>query len=266
MCSWILLKESLMGVEEQGGTVEFIRLMDINIKPPSGEDMPRVSGDSAAALSKKMAKADGIILSAPVYCLTAPGFLINIRDRVSIRHSIPEKLQIGGLIAVGGTDWVNLALPTMYLFLPHGHTKLVDQMLLSYTSHLGQVVLNKEAIARARKLGENVGRAIKIPGNEVDYVGDEYWTCPICRQNLLRIRGKLVECPICDIKGRLEIKEGDIKVTFTEEDIQSYYRWGSEGLKRHGEAMKMSDDIFKEHQAEIKNLMVKYENYNPSSS
>ena len=64
--SEILLKESLMGVEEQGGAVEFIRLMDINIKPPSGEDMPRVSGDSAAALSKKMAKADGVVSTIEV--------------------------------------------------------------------------------------------------------------------------------------------------------------------------------------------------------
>jgi hypothetical protein len=223
--------------------------------------MPPVSGDSAASLRKKMAKADGIILGAPVFCLTAPGFLMNIRDRVSIRHSVTKNPHIGALIAVGGTDWVNLALPTMYLFLPQGQTRLVDQMLLSYTSHLGQVVLNKKAIARARKLGKNVSRAIKTNGDAADYVGDEYWTCPICYQNLLKIRGKQVECPICDIKGKIEVQDDDIKITFAEEDIRLDYRWGEKGLERHAEGMKWSDDIYKKHKAKIKNLMKKYENY-----
>jgi multimeric flavodoxin WrbA len=239
-----LVKEALMEIEEQGGEVEFIRLMDINIKPPAGDDMPPVSGDSAASLRKKMAKADGIILGAPVFCLTAPGFLMNIRDRVSIRHSVTKNPHIGALIAVGGTDWVNLALPTMYLFLPQGQTRLVDQMLLSYTSHLGQVVLNKKAIARARKLGKNVSRAIKTNGDAADYVGDEYWTCPICYQNLLKIRAKQVECPICDIKGKIEVQDDDIKITFAEEDIRLDYRWGEKGLERHAEGMKWSDDIY----------------------
>jgi multimeric flavodoxin WrbA len=251
-----------MGVEKLGASVEIVRLIDLTIKPPLGEDMPGVSGDQAPVLNKKLLECDGIILAAPAYCLTAPGFLMNIRDRVSIRHSIPKKHKIAALIAVGGTDWVNLVLPTLYLFLPHGHVKLVDQMLLPFTSHLGQVVLNEAAIARARRLGINVGQALKMPGIEVPYAGDEHWTCPLCRQNLLKVRGKLVECPICDIRGRIEIKGDALKVIFTEEDLKTY-RWGPEGLKLHQKAMKMSDVIFKEKQTEIKEKLKKYEAYNP---
>jgi multimeric flavodoxin WrbA len=262
--SEILVKEALMGAEEQGATVEIVRLMEMNIKPPLGEDMPGVSGDRAPALKRKMSQCDGIILGAPVYCLTAPGYLLNIRDRVSIRHSLPVRPKIGALIAVGGTDWVNLALPTLYLFLPHGHVELVDQMVVPFTSHLGQVVLNDEALARARRLGNNVGKASKMPAAEVDYVGDERWTCPLCRQNLLKVSGKFVECPICDVRGNIQIKGDEINVIFSETDLQKY-RWGPDGLKRHAQAMKMSDTIFKKRQTEIKDKLRKYENYEPSS-
>jgi multimeric flavodoxin WrbA len=99
--SEILVKEALMGAEEHGAAVEIIRLMEMNIKPPMGEDMPGVSGDQAPVLKRKMSQCEGIILGAPAYCLTAPGYLLNIRDRVSIRHSVPAKPKIGALISVG---------------------------------------------------------------------------------------------------------------------------------------------------------------------
>jgi multimeric flavodoxin WrbA len=261
--SEILLKEALMGVEEQGASVEFLRLLDLTIKPPLGEDLPGVSDDQAPMLNKKLLECDGIILGAPVFCITAPGYIMTIRDRVSGRHSVPKKLKMAGLIAVGGTDWVNLALPTMYLFLPHGHVKLVDQMVLPFTSHLGQVVVDDKAIARARKLGLNIGQALKLPEDKVQYAGDDYWACPVCRQNLLQIRGKEVECPICAIKGKIEVKGGEIKAVFPANALKAY-RWGPDGLKKHGADMKSSDVIFKEKQAEIKKRLKKYEAYNPT--
>ena len=261
--SEILVKEALMGVEETGAMVEIVRLVDLDIKPPAGEDMLQVKGDDASGLSKKMSDCDGIILSAPTFCLTVPGFMMNIRDRVSIRHSIPEKYRIGALIAVGGTDWVNLVLPMLYLFLPHGHVKLVDQMIVPFTSHLGQVVLNDKALERARKIGTNVGSAMKESDSIVEYHGDEYWACPMCHQNLLKVRGKYVECPICDIKGSIEVIGDEIRVNFTEEDLQQY-RWGHESLSRHQKAMRMSDDIYRKHKTEIQEKMKKYEAYHPT--
>jgi Zn-finger nucleic acid-binding protein len=138
-------------------------------------------------------------------------------------------------------------------------------MVVPYTSHLGQVALNEEALARARRLGNNVGKALKMPVSKVDYVGDEYWTCPLCHQKLLKVQGKLVECPICDVKGNIKLIGGEIKVIFSNEDLKKY-RWGPDGLKRHREAMKMSDEIIRKKQAEIKEKIKKYEDYEPTSS
>jgi multimeric flavodoxin WrbA len=258
--SEILVKEALMGAEEQGASVEIIRLMDLNIRAPLGDGGAKISGDDAAFLNKKIIESEGIILSAPVYSLTAPGFTQNMRDRVAIRHAEVPKPQIGGLIAVGGTNWVNLALPTMYLFLPQGQVKLVDQILLPHTSYLGAVVLDEKALMRAHRLGVNIANAVNLPTDQVKYLGDEYAACPICCQNLLKIKGDSVECPICDVKGKLKIEDGKIKVVFTEEDLKNY-RWGAQGLQRHTDMLKTVNTVDQAKKAEIEEKSRKYANY-----
>ena len=258
--SEILVKEALMAAEEAGAEVEVIRLMDLHIKPALGDGEGKVTGDDAPFLHKKMAESDGLILGAPVYSLTAPGIVMLMRDRVSIRHSVLPKPQIGALIAVGGTDWVALALPTLYLFLPQGQVKLVDQMLLPFTSYLGIIVLDKEALARAHRLGANVARAIALPTDQVKYLGDEYAACPICRQNLLKIKGNSVECPICDVRGKLEIKGDNIKVVFSQADLQTY-RWGQSGLDRHSQILKTVNTVDPAKKAEIQEKVKKYASY-----
>ena len=133
-------------------------------------------------------------------------------------------------------------------------------MVVTHTSYLGQVVLNDEAIARARRLGRNVGEAVNMPIVDVDYVGEEYWTCPLCYQNLLKVKGKQVECPICDVRGKIKIEGDEIKVVFSEEDLQTY-RWGTQGLKRHGDILKVVNLVDEKAQAEIKEKAKKYESY-----
>jgi multimeric flavodoxin WrbA len=258
--SEILVKEALMAAEEAGAEVEVIRLMDLHINPALGEGEGKIAGDDAAFLNKKIVASDGIIFGAPVYSLTAPGITMLMRDRVAIRHSVVPKPQIGALIAVGGTDWVALALPTMYLLLPQGQVKLVDQMLLPFTSYLGIVVLDKEALARAHRLGANVARSITLPTENVKYLGDEYAACPICQQNLLKIKGNSVECPICDIRGKLEIEGSVIKVVFTVDDLKTY-RWGQPGLDRHSQILKRVNNVDAAKKAEIQEKVQKYASY-----
>ncbi len=258
--SEILVKEALMAAEDAGATVEIIRLMDLDIKPALGDGEGRVKADDAAFLNKKIVESDGLIFGAPVYSLTAPGISMLMRDRVSIRHAVLPKPQIGALIAVGGTDWVALSLPTMYLFLPQGQVKLVDQMLVPFISFRGIVVLDEAALTRAHRLGSNVARAITLPVDLVKYVGDEYAACPICQQNILRIKGNSVECPICDVRGRLEIQGDAIKVNFTAEDLKTY-RWGQQGLDRHSEILKKVNTVDAAQRAEIQQNVQKYAQY-----
>jgi len=95
------------------------------------------------------------------------------------------------------------------------------------------LVLNEEVLERARKLGRNVAEAMKKPIEEVKWMGDEPGTCPVCHSNLLTVGKKNpVECPVCGIRGELKIKDGEIIVTFSEEE-KEHSRLNIQGLKDH---------------------------------
>ena len=98
--------------------------------------------------------------------------------------------------------------------------KLVDQMVVPFTASRAQVLLNDEAIARAKRIGLNMAEAIRLPFEKVEYIGDgmkiteaeidfyvktmdlpldmvkyvmeEEETCPSCHTNLLQVRGKYI--------------------------------------------------------------------------
>jgi multimeric flavodoxin WrbA len=270
--SEILLKEALMGAEERSGVgTEIIRLMDLTIKPCTGcescarkrsrgEEMECVQKDDHMSfLLEKLLQCHALILSTPVYVVTPPGFLKMIADRV-FRHAwAPLKPKVGALICVGGTDWVNLALPLANLCLPR-KIKIVDQQLVTYSAGSGQVLMNDRAIANARRLGRRVGEAMGVPIEEVRYLGEEEEACPLCHSNLLRLRGKFVECPLCDIKGRIEIKGDRISVTYDDKELERW-RWGGSGTKKHHQEIRETHQAYDENLLEIKERMKKYRDY-----
>jgi multimeric flavodoxin WrbA len=257
------LRAALMGAKEvEDIEVELIRLMDLNVKPPLGEHARgQRQTDHASFLNKKLRESDGIIFSAPSYALTPPGFVINIRDRVSLR-GLPDKIRPAGMIGVGGSDWTSLMLPLMYTVLPHGECKIVDQMLINFEAHLGQVVMNDKAMERAKQLGRNVAEAMHKPISEAEYLGEEYSACPLCQQNLLLIRGKQVECSICDVRGTLEITDDGIKVNYTDEDLKTY-RWGPDGAKRHRDVISQQGEPYKKNLPEIEKRLTELEAFLP---
>ena len=272
--SEILLKEALMGAEEKcGAEVEIIRLMDLTIKPCTGcevctkkrsrgEDMECVQRDDHMPfLLGKVLECDALILSTPVYVLTPPGFLKMIADRV-FRHAwTPIKPKVGAVLCVGGTDWVNLGLPLANLCLPR-KIKIVDQLLVTYSAGLGQVVMDEKAMVNARRLGRRVGEAMGLPIDEVKYMGEEEETCPLCHSNLLRIRGKFVECPLCDIKGRLEIEGDKVAVVYDAEELQRW-RWGEPGTRKHHYEIRETHKAYDKNLPEIRERLKKYRDYDP---
>jgi hypothetical protein len=116
------------------------------------------------------------------------------------------------------------------------------------------------AMANARRLGRRVGEAMGMPIEEVKYLGEEEETCPLCHSNLLRVRGEYVECPLCDIKGRIEIKGGRISVVYADEELERW-RWGGSGAKRHHQEIRETHQAFDENLPEIKKRLEKYRSY-----
>jgi multimeric flavodoxin WrbA len=86
----VLVKEALMEAEKHGVDVEFIRMVDLDLKPcihcerclwmEKGPEYCPVKDDSAFLYDKIM-ECDGLILGAPVYTKTAPGLLKMFDDR-----------------------------------------------------------------------------------------------------------------------------------------------------------------------------------------
>jgi multimeric flavodoxin WrbA len=268
----VLLKEALMGVRETcASEVEIIRLQELTVKPcvgcegcvrslfSGGDGMCVQKHDHMPFLIERLTGAESFILSVPAYDIQVPGLLTMITNRFlgsgkEFMEAVAQKPRIGAIVAVGGTDWTNLALPTAYLsslMFAMNHLKFVDQMLEPYVGTLGQVVLRDKAIGRARKLGRNVGTAMTLPLDEVRYVGEEAEACPLCHMNLLQIRGNSVVCPICEISGSIRTEGERLKVDFSEEELTKS-RWDAWGEKKHIDGMMMDLRESMERAEEIK--------------
>ena len=270
--SEILLKEAMMAAEEVTGLEgEIIRLMDLTIQPCTGcefctkkrsrgEPMECViKDDHMPYLLDKLLSCDSLILSTPVYILTPPGYLKLIADRV-FRHAwAPIEPKAGAIICVGGTDWVDLALPLTNLCLPR-KIKIIDQQLVTYVARPGQVVLNEEALVRARTLGRRLGEALQVPIDQAQYLGEEEESCPLCHANLLMLKGRFVECPLCGIKGRIEILEDRLKVVYDQVELENS-RWSVSGTKHHHDEIRSTAQIYEANKDVIKEKMKKYSAY-----
>jgi len=62
------------------------------------------------------------------------------------------------------------------------------------------------------------------------------------------------------VRGKIEVKDDEIKVIFTEEDLKTY-RWGHEGLKRHSEMLRVNNAVDPAKEAIVKEKCKKYEMY-----
>jgi multimeric flavodoxin WrbA/uncharacterized Zn finger protein (UPF0148 family) len=266
----VLVKEALMEAEKHGLDIEFIRLLDLEIKPcifcqnclwmQKGPDFCPVR-DDAAFLYDRIMDCDGLILGAPVYSMCPPGYLKVFDDRAlgpkadvafllegkkmggidwtGRPRFIDErafKNRVGGLISVGGAttpNWLSFDHALLHVFTFSSHIRIVDKMRVLGLSRDGHVVLNEKWLVRARRLGRNVAEAMKKPPEEVKWMG-EPGVCPVCHCDLITITGEgnVVECPVCGITGTLTVENNKIVVTFPKEQ-QEHSRLTMLGKKDH---------------------------------
>ena len=301
----VLVREALMGAEEiSGAETEIIRLLDLTIKPCRGcecnywrlEEPDKgciIKDDHFQFVVNKIIECDGIILGAPCYGSRPPGYLLVMADRfmgvtTSQQKKLNAKIRPQGVISVGGSDRVGVMLPLLNSNRLIRGTYLVDQISVIWTSRPDQVVLNDTAIARARKLGINVSQAIKMPAEKMKYLGNEdkhhlddyyrsdfdlttqlapplYEACPVCHSDLVRLRGKQVECPICCIKGSIEVKDGVPSFICDPDERPSPYA-GAAGRKRHdADGIFMHNKLVIEKKEDIKEKMKKYQAHIPAT-
>jgi multimeric flavodoxin WrbA len=254
----ILVKEALMGAEEAGAEVELIRLHDLTLKPCTGCNACVVNlfekcgpgecvikDDDFAFIDEKIMECDGLIIGSPIYEKSPSGLLKILNDRMGPSHDVafrmiakqmreergittgkgPDersfKTRAASLIAVGGSEWDNLALPMMHLFALSLQINVVDKTLVNWVGLPGAVVFKEEALQNARKSGKHVAESLKKPAEEMEYIG-EAGPCPICHSKLVEVREDNNKypaiCGICGVRGTLNVVDNKVTFTIADED------------------------------------------------
>jgi multimeric flavodoxin WrbA len=254
----IMVKEALMGAEEAGAEVEFLRLQDYHIKPCTGcnscvIDLMEKGGGGACVLrdddfpfiDNLIMDCDGIILGSPIYEKSPTGLLKTLEDRMGPSHDqgfriIAKKIReekgittgtgpdprafkrrTASLIAVGGSEWDTLALPIMSMFALTLQIEVVDKILLNWVALPKVVSLYDEHLARAHRSGRHVVETHGTPDGQAEYIG-EPGMCPLCHSKLIEVRNDHdvypCICGICGVRGTLSVDDGQAYFNVSEED------------------------------------------------
>ncbi len=234
----ILVKEALMGAEEEGAQVEMLRLTDYKVFPCDGL-APCVFGNTRCNLTDdfnfivdKIVESDGVVLGTPCYILESTAIIKQLIDRVfSVNYRSEARGKPAAVIVPYATrGWTPYAfLQPNILFLMLG-MEVIDRALI-HTQAINEVVLYDKALARVRETGRQVAKAVK--SGDTSYRG-EPGICPICQDRVLRILrdDQTVECGVCGIRGKIAVEKGKIKVHFDKDGILNH-RFTQENIYRH---------------------------------
>ncbi len=237
----ILLKEALRGAEGAGADVEMVRLLDLRLSAG-----PDARADDAAWFWNRLMESDGLIVSTPIYTRTIPGLLRLLGDKISgpqsdvaftseilrmrasgqplaVDFPVDERVlrpRVAGFLAVGGslpTRWKSLALPLLHTLTASAQIAVVDQVEFAGAGSPASIVLQPDALARARRLGEAVGSQLGRSYEEAEYRG-EPGLCPLCHLSVVVVQGDVAECAACGATGSFD---GTVSFTGLRESVLS---------------------------------------------
>jgi multimeric flavodoxin WrbA len=263
----ILVKEALMGAEEEGARVEMLRLTDYKIFPCDGL-APCVFGNTRCNLKDdfnfivdKIFESDGVILGTPCYILESTAIIKQLIDRAfSVNYRSEARGKPATVIVPYATrGWTPYAfLQPNILFLLLG-MEVIDRALI-HTQAINEVVLYDKALAKAREMGREVAKAVKT--GDTSYRG-EPGICPICQDRVVRVLrdDKTVECGVCGIRGKIVVEKGKIKVHFDKDGILNH-RFTQGNIYRHFTYhIKPSRDYFNRTREATKARRERYREY-----
>ena len=239
----ILLKEALRAAEEAGATVRLVRIDDLSLSQG-----PAAGTDDAQWFWDQLMESDALIVSTPIYTRTIPGKLRLLGDKISgpqadvaftaeilrmraagetipVQFPIDERVlrsRVAGFIAVGGSMvsyWKSLALPLMHTLTASAQIAVVDQVQFAGAGSPASIVLDPDALERARQLGARVAEQVGRTYDEVEYRG-EPGVCPVCHLDVIVLTPDGIECATCGARGSLTIVDGEVSASFTPEGLE----------------------------------------------
>ncbi|WP_062202077.1 flavodoxin family protein [Demequina salsinemoris] len=231
----ILLIEALRAAQDDGASVELVRLDDLRFDATPGED-------DAEWFWERLLACDGWIVSSPIISRTVPGRLKMLGDRLlgpnadaaiiegllevrrnggepAVPFRVDERVlrpRVAGLIACGGaltTQWKALALPVMHTLTFSMSIAVVDQMVVEGAGTPRSVVLDQDAVKRSGALGHHVASQLGKGLEDATYLGSP-GACPMCHLDVVVLEGDGVQCASCGARGHL----ADGRVEWTDLD------------------------------------------------
>lgn len=244
-----MAREALMGAKEAGAEIEFIRLLDLNLKPCDGciacvnGLMMGTNGDCVLKddmnwLAEKIFEADGIIWVMPIFDKGVPGVLHVVRDRLFgpsydtginiVAGKIAEHTGKGGpdprkfiekvtsFIGIGGSDWSTRISADFNILAMVRKWKVIDDKVFQWSK---SIILDDEAVAKCHQMGVDIAKAA-ADVEKAAYLGDP-GVCPQCHsRNFYFAPDSTAICEVCGIEGKMEFSDGTIKFVFAEEMYQ----------------------------------------------
>jgi multimeric flavodoxin WrbA len=243
-----MCKEALMGAKEAGAEVEFIRLMDLDIKHCtgctacvgalfSGKGNMCVLKDDFDWLLNKMMDADGIIFALPIFEKGVPGIFQTITDRFGPRMDrgnnviatknaqenggkVPDprvlKDKVVSYMGIGGSDWTTKFQCSAAMQALTPMWKVINNEVFPWSSG---IIVDDERVARVHKIGANIANAAK--DIEKAYYQGEEGVCPHCHSRNFYLDNSSTHaiCELCGIEGDIKIVDGKVKFEFPEEQL-----------------------------------------------
>lgn len=243
-----ICKEALMGAAECGAEVEFIRLLDLELKPCTGCNACLKSlnagGDGACPikddfewLREKVLDADGIVFSVPVFEKGAAGVFHIILDRFGPRHdrgtntaSMNIARESGGtgpdlrvlrdkpvaFLGMGGTNYTSRFQCDCAMLAAHLMWTVVENKVYNWTKVFA---MEDEKVAHAHQTGIRLAHAA-ADLSKAKYYGDQ-GMCPHChsRNFYLNDQAPHAVCCLCGIEGELKIENGKMRFEFAPDQL-----------------------------------------------
>jgi len=244
-----MCKKALMGAKETGADIEFIRLLDLDLKNCTGCISCVISlmtgkGNRCALrddfdwLLYKMLDADGIVFATPVFVKGTPGIFHTIIDRFGVRMdrgnnilsteiakknngTIPDprilKDKVVSYMGIGGSEWTTRIQCDHSLQAMSPMWKIIDNEVFSWSKG---IIMEDEKVARAHQIGINLAQAA-TDIESAKYMG-EAGICPHCHSRNFYLNNNPAEtiCSSCGITGELKITDGNISFVFPETQLE----------------------------------------------
>lgn len=269
-----MCKEALMGAKESGAEVEFIRLLDLDLKYCTGciacvMSLMTGKGNKCALkddfdwLLDKMLDADGIVFATPVFVKGTPGVFHTIIDRFGPRmdkgnniiateianksNGTPPdprilKDKVVSYMGIGGSDWTTRIQCDHALQALSPNWKIIDNEVFSWSKG---IIMDEQKVARAHQIGVNLAKAATDVA-AARYMGNA-GICPHCHSRNFYISDSAAEviCNLCGIKGEMKIVNGKITFEFAASQLEHAHDTLS-GKFRHMEDIKKNEGALME--------------------